>query len=840
MKSKQLLAAAVCLASLLILGTQAQENAMLQIPPSLVECYNTSFFMNRDNRLPANMDTLISLIEKVENSYAGTSGVQADIRTVAVSLLHRFRQDGIKKAAGINAADGVIPYSPTGFQFPKFKILLSRLIPGNANSFPNSSLTSVERCSLHFMLSSTFDTRSRGDENNVCNQLSQYRAQRLPRSLKKEYDNNFISDVEWLDTRPKRGRSSVSVSKYEQLGELDYESDWAYAGSEGTSQCPVEDGLVRTRWGTVSAGTLIAGIAAGVQQQTVQLNTLLALASQRRARGRSQSQTSNSIDNRWAATLAGDLAEVTLVQLPGSTSSASVGATGGWNDTVLPHWYFLSQRNNLEATDAEIRGGLDGLILAKNVASWRTQASSLKLSQLLRMYYSTNGVLSSGINACSRQSQFTNVAPSQEMEDQTSAFALVLDREMQLRVTLTSSAIAQYAGNATASLVTYVQMIDYFPSQQWSDISNRTTVMADIYVFVDTYWPYSCVVDYVAYVLQDLNIHPYASKVTLFAASDGSVIVNTTDYIINVYEEWNSTSHSWHPNGFNLPLILNTLNVRVEDLLEADRAIDNLGGRSLIALLIPSPLSYVDEKDYDYCQRYMERLRWRLPNLHFIYYGGGALVRFHDFVRDPSKDLFLLNTEKPPESCGDPVITRIRQVPRRLSNPRCYANGIISEFGSNSLQQYGRLGSINFYRLDSLYLPARQSMRYLKISPISQITFTVCTSRIIERPFRNLSAPLRAEETCESTALGSFSYDLTDACVGYDFEPCPPLFFSVQAQGFGDISCVVEACQTPDEAQYVVSLSNLGCNDATSIIFNVVLAAPAFLISLSSQCIYKS
>jgi len=230
---------------------------MLQIPPSLVECYNTSFFMNRDNRLPANMDTLISLIEKVENSYAGTSGVQADIRTVAVSLLHRFRQDGIKKAAGINAADGVIPYSPTGFQFPKFKILLSRLIPGNANSFPNSSLTSVERCSLHFMLSSTFDTRSRGDENNVCNQLSQYRAQRLPRSLKKEYDNNFISDVEWLDTRPKRGRSSVSVSKYEQLGELDYESDWAYAGSEGTSQCPVEDGLVRTRWGTVSAGNFV-------------------------------------------------------------------------------------------------------------------------------------------------------------------------------------------------------------------------------------------------------------------------------------------------------------------------------------------------------------------------------------------------------------------------------------------------------------------------------------------------------------------------------------------------------------------------------------------------------
>lgn len=445
MSSNHFTAAAICLGVGLLLGVaQAQENAMLQIPPSLVECYNTSFFMNRDNRLPANMDTLISLIEKVENSYVSSSGVQPDIRTVAVSLLHRFRQDGIKRAAGISAIDGVIPYSPTGFQFPKFRILLSRLIPGNANSFPNSSLTSVERCSLHFMLSSTFDTRQRGDENTVCNQLSQYRSQRLPRALRsKDQDSND----KWLSLGLERA-SLVAAPQ------LDYDSDWAYAGSEGTSQCPVEDGLVRTSWGTVSAGTLIAGIAAGVQQQTVQVNTLLGLSALRRT----QSQTTTGVDNRWAATLSGDLAEVTLVQVPSAANNgASVGATGGWNDTVLPHWYFLSQRTNLEATDAEIRGGLDGLILAKNVATWRTQASSLKLSQLLRMYYSTNGVLSSGINACSRQSEFTNVAPSQEMQDQTSAFAQVLDRQMQLTVTLSPTAIAQFASNAALSLVTYVR-----------------------------------------------------------------------------------------------------------------------------------------------------------------------------------------------------------------------------------------------------------------------------------------------------------------------------------------------------------------------------------------------
>ncbi|EDV98460.1 GH23131 [Drosophila grimshawi] len=293
----------------------------------------------------------------------------------------------------------------------------------------------------------------------------------------------------------------------------------------------------------------------------------------------------------------------------------------------------------------------------------------------------------------------------------------------------------------------------------------------------------------------------------------------------------------WHPPGLNLPVILNTLSSRVEELLDVERAGGNLGGRSLVALLVPSPTSFVDERDYDYCVRYMHRMRHSLPNLHIIYYGGGALVRFHDFVREPSRDLLLLNIGKPPEKCGLPVVRRIRQVPRRLWNPRCSSNGAIGEYGSDSLEQYARLGNINFYRLDALYMAGRRSMRYLKITPISQITFAVCFSRSHELPFRNGSLPLRQDETCESTApQGSYSYDLTDACVGYDFEPCPPLFFSVQAQGFGHISCDQPACQTPDEAQYFITLTNLGCNRSAALHLTgalILLNALCSILSLS-------
>jgi len=120
MQFKQLKAVAVCLCLGLILAigsVEAQENAQLNIPPSLIECYNTSYFMNRDNRLPANMDTLISLIEKVELSYAAT-GYQMDIRQISVALLHRFRQDGIKRAPALHLLPGLFPIVPQDFSSP--------------------------------------------------------------------------------------------------------------------------------------------------------------------------------------------------------------------------------------------------------------------------------------------------------------------------------------------------------------------------------------------------------------------------------------------------------------------------------------------------------------------------------------------------------------------------------------------------------------------------------------------------------------------------------------------------------------------------------------------------
>lgn len=42
----------------------------------------------------------------------------------------------------------------------------------------------------------------------------------------------------------------------------------------GASTCPILDGVIRTRWGAVSAGNVIAGIAAGAALQQVSLSDL--------------------------------------------------------------------------------------------------------------------------------------------------------------------------------------------------------------------------------------------------------------------------------------------------------------------------------------------------------------------------------------------------------------------------------------------------------------------------------------------------------------------------------------------------------------------------------------
>jgi len=326
------------------------------------------------------------------------------------------------------------------------------------------------------MLSTSIELQSRGDDGQVCNRLAQYRSMvRVPRDLE---------DVEMKKTPEManvRKRLHQKFGRYAQEEEEQVEEDTEdqeEGAAEPTeeegemveieeqvdqtnvvlSQCPVENGVLQSPWGAFSGGPVIAGIAAGLQRQNVAVRDLLGeehMGNYRMAR----QQTPQFVDNRFAATLTGDIAEASLRQP--ATANVQVGASGAWNNSAVPRWYFLTQRERLEMTDAEIRGGIDGLVLATNVVDWRQQFQGIRLSQILDMYFSQRGMFGmndaeTAIRACNRRNLFPTVAPLQLLQEQSFAFTTVLDGEMVTAVTLMPNSTQRISHQAAAAVQTYV------------------------------------------------------------------------------------------------------------------------------------------------------------------------------------------------------------------------------------------------------------------------------------------------------------------------------------------------------------------------------------------------
>lgn len=65
------------------------------------------------------------------------------------------------------------------------------------------------------------------------------------------------------------------------------------------SNCPIETGVVSTPWGDVSMGAVITGIAAGLEEQRVQITDLVTVRS-------GFDNSSIIVNNRFAATLSGN------------------------------------------------------------------------------------------------------------------------------------------------------------------------------------------------------------------------------------------------------------------------------------------------------------------------------------------------------------------------------------------------------------------------------------------------------------------------------------------------------------------------------------------------------
>lgn len=83
--------------------------------------------------------------------------------------------------------------------------------------------------------------------------------------------------------------------------------------------------------------------------------------------------------------------------------------------------------------------------------------SSLKISQLLDLYYSPRGVFDTSLRACNRKLLQTDYAPTETLKAQTIAFNSLLDNEARLAATMTSQDLVAVGDASVEAFLNYLR-----------------------------------------------------------------------------------------------------------------------------------------------------------------------------------------------------------------------------------------------------------------------------------------------------------------------------------------------------------------------------------------------
>jgi len=841
------------------------------------------------------IQTFIDIVRKVERFQRGT----VDIAELTTSILHSFRLDGIERSPGVVEAEGVLPFAVRGAPFYKHRLVLRYLVPSNNYPFPNESLSQVEMCTLHFMLSHTIDVTQRGDEATVCGRLSNYvSGNRIPRHARfrrqieedeaaakaaeerksEEGNSDLTKDAEHItEDDTEKGlqgsaENSENTSKHDskdtdeskEAAQKDHQSDTTEqeqaevmnqtANGNGTksgnyiwddemplynfpqqkarnvedpeigvdvqqhstvttteSDCPVEGGVAFTRWGTVSVGAVLAGLAAGMFAQNVPLTDLL-----RRTPpliNLPPELVDSSIDNRFAATLVGDLAEAALEQGPKRFENIKIGLRGGWNSTLVPRWYFNNERDGREMTDAEIRGGLDGLVMGTFITEWRQllSGSELRLSQLLSMYYSEDGAFDRQYRACQRKDLYSAVAPNDRLLEQTFAFSVVLDHHSFTTASVDTTRVRTFAEAAVRRLSSYLPGMDDRPCPLRRNNEHSVSLHTNVTVVIDKNWPFDDIKPLLYQLAVELELSEYGSRLTVLDGNNATAFITDAMLSLDFATNFTRSQYDTHEGGMDIPRVLEQgLLMSKEGLLNAESAENLAGGRSTVVLFIPQTPVSLNNNDLTIARDRVNHFRRYLPDVKFLYLAPGSTDNYRELVDNPTTDIITfssLATEADKSSVISQVIDRIKQVPVRLFNPTCGANWKGTNYGTADFVHSVRQMGVNYHRLHPNYFYGVGSARVTVLGSNSQ-DLTVCFSRREEFPMN-----VTSDVTCSQTQNGNVEINLGNGCAGIDFvSQCLPLFISVRptATTLQTASCTF-SCVNPTDVQYTVRNQGLGC-----------------------------
>ncbi|XP_076261721.1 uncharacterized protein LOC143197282 [Rhynchophorus ferrugineus] len=738
---------------LTISGVFTQDNAENGVAKLLLDCYNNTAIPGitiANERPPSSINLLVEYIRKLEDA-----NPTLNARELSLQIIQRLRQDGITWADRTVDERFGVPFTSSRLERYKFRVFISRLIPNPETTLDFGELSAPEKCALHYMISNTIDDFRRPNEATECSKSARFTSRIITRR-EAEPTN---SDVE----------SISNINPHGSLAQI----------NSNTSQCPIELGVTYTQFGAIKTGDVLAGIAAGLNQQSV-----------------------DGVDNRYAGTLVGEIGEASLYQ---AQEIVSLGAVGGWNSTISPKYLFLQSNNYLQATDAEIRGALDGLYMALRMDSWITSFSYLKISQILDAYYSPyeKGVLNSYMKACNRNILFTEMVPQDTFYNQLLAFIPVLNRAAISGVSLSNNSfpVLARAGINASQL--------YIPTLTTRDLlctNNQiiTRVSSDLHIFIDTTWSYSTVQLLLTYVLDNIDVNKFGTRYTIYGGNDIETIVNQTYYLSNFHSQYNEAVHNNVTRGFAYDKVIE----KVESI--ANSKLNNAsyaGGESTIFLFVTT--TSINSNQVTFLQSRKSVINEYLSYISILVAGTGSQSDYGDLVTNVQKDVNIIQqstSEEQVKLYGQSVVNSIKNVPRSIVNPACGSS--YQGSGTFSLTDYVEPQGVNYYKIPTNYF---YSSSNLIVREQNGATVSVCISR-------ENSKPDNQTDTCQNISNSGFTVDVSGYCSGTSVSACSPIYISLSGiKSTTTPNCQEASCRFPDDIKVSITLEQGSCTSGSTV-----------------------
>ncbi|XP_059061798.1 uncharacterized protein LOC131854650 [Achroia grisella] len=736
------------------------------VPDHLVPCYRQG---GLPLGAPRRLDVFISLLKKIEVDS------KLDARLLSTSLLRSLRLDGIEEGASAIETEFVLPYRASAFQFFKYKLLMDLFLPTQELLNVDEILDLSEKCLMHKLLSTTVRRWERGDEGVVCPVIAEQRQTMVTQS-----------------------------------------------SSRINSRCPIEEGVIQTEWGPITPGTIISAVAASLEFQRVPLTDILnqnvyrdgisePLMASARQEWFNEIETFNAqeqngtpevdISNIWVATLAGDLAEVVINQGPRygpSPQNLVVGTNNRWNDTLLPREHYLLLQNSTpvdwQITDAEILAGIDGLILAQYMPTWLVERRTLKISQVLEMYYSNEGVsFDTKVRACDRETLFKNLFNTSQIVTETSRLARVLSLS-QVTVYVPSEVMDRIS---EAVVVAFEKYLPSVLSRYHTNCQNSASVpVMDLIVATDGSWKGYEVTQFMSWLGNALEINMQRSTLGLLHGNTGQWIVPSSHNMTTVFSHIGNFTDEW-PNRLNIPNILSNIieYSRNKTLLNVET---KASAAPSTVVLIVSPSDQPSTADLERATSLMNSLRSSFFDVYFVY-ASKNLEGFQNInteYLDYSEIFLQLSSSNVQDVIKSVEINMVKsEIPTSIMGVHCPFNGTV--FEQLEYEDFVLPNQIMAYRIHPFYL-RQQPIIAVQFRNNGQGELLVCTYRGAE-----------TSQNCQTLTEREYHiFNLTTPCATSDF--CLPAYFTVSARSSSNL-CANNDCRRPNQVGYYLEHRGLRC-----------------------------